>query len=139
QIDAGPVNEVENRITGQINLINESRDVFFSRLDYQSLMAQSVTTIKDGNSSRYPQSAVVDMENRRFYIARQTTGDFQDQMIYEYDLDSQTLLREKPVPISSRVYLEGLVFFHNTSGEICFIVPVERYGRFGIFNFETGV
>lgn len=120
-------------------MLLNSRDTYFSNFDYQTLVAQSVTTIHDGAGSRFPQAAVIDNENGKFYITRQTSGNYQDQMIYEYDMATQALLRSKPVPLGIRVYIEGLVFFHNSSNQICFIVPVERYGKFGIFNFDTGV
>lgn len=120
-------------------MLLNSRDTYFSNFDYQTLVAQSVTTIHDGAGSRFPQAAVIDNENGKFYITRQTSGNYQDQMIYEYDMVTQNLLRSQPVPIGIRVYIEGLVFFRNSSNQLCFIVPVERYGKFGIFNFDTGV
>ncbi|NGP43853.1 hypothetical protein G4V62_02405 [Bacillaceae bacterium SIJ1] len=126
-------NEVQKMKTTQ-----DSNCRCFAHYDSQRLLAQSVTTIHSGAGSRYPQGATIDLENDRFYISRQTSGEYQDQMIYEYDLNTQQLLRNQSVPIGVRVYLEGLVYFRNSSQQLCFIVPVDRYGKFGIFNFDTG-
>ncbi len=120
-------------------LVDNSRDIYFSKLDYQELLAKSVTTIHDGAGSRFSQSAVIDYANRKYYIARQTTGEYNDQRLYEYDLLTNILIRSKDIPTANYVYIEGLVFFYNTQGQICFIIPTERFGKFGIFNYETGI
>ncbi len=132
------VEELDSLLAQNAEIVNNANNIFFSKFDYQTLIAQSVTTIVGGSSSRFPQSAVIDYENNKFYIARQTTGAYQDQMIFEYDMQGN-LLRNKPVPIGVQVYIEGLVYFRNASNQICFIVPVEKYGVFGIFNFDTGI
>lgn len=125
-------------VDNSIEFLKNSKEFIYSSLDYQTPIAETVTSIQGGAGSRFPQSMCLDSENDRYYVARQTSGQYNDQMIYEYRLSDNALLRNKSVPTSEWVYLEGLPLFHNGYGEICFIIPVERSGKFGIFNFDTG-
>lgn len=116
---------------------NNSRGFQFALIDYQSKIGQTVTSITGGAGSRYPQSVVIDYDNGYYYVARQTSGNYNDQRIYKYNLSDNTLVNYQDVPTAEWVYLEGLALFHNTNGQTCFIIPTQRSGEFGIFNYDT--
>lgn len=128
-------NEKTTKISNEVESLKE----IWSNINHIEVLGQTVTTINSGAGSRFPQSIKVDIDDNRYYVARQTSGRYNDQMIYEYNLSTNELINSKPLPVANWVYVEGLPMFKKTNGDVCFILPIERAGKFGVYNYTNNV
>ena len=104
-----------------------------SNVNKMSLLA--VQPRQDG-SADFMQTAQIDDQSGLIYIAEQT-DDAGTQKINEYDLKTHELKRSRDLGLTKVVWLEGNSLFHDENGAVCFIVPRDRNGNWGIYNFDS--
>lgn len=112
-----------------------SRDKWLSDLRFKRTLTMNNSREPLGDT-RYPQASVIIRELNRYFIYRQTSGEYSDQRMYEYDLATQELITSKSMDfIPTRVYMEGMLWKHE-EGNLKFVVPLGYYGgAYGIYNY----
>src|SRR5690606_32475277 len=90
------------------------------------------------NLDDYPQGFSVNQQDNELYIARQINGGTLVR-ISKYSLPDCSLLETKSFTKSTGAYQEGLPYFHNDLGELCFIVRTTYENNVAIYNFDTGM
>ena len=87
-------------------------------------------------SANFAQTMQLDSQTGLLYIAEQT-DDAGSQYINEYDPKTHELVRSRYLGINAVTWLEGNSLFHNQNGDVCFIVPKDAKGNWGIYNYES--
>lgn len=104
-----------------------------SNINKMSLLA--VQPRQDG-SADFAQTAQIDNQSGLLYIAEQTDA-AGTQKINEYDPKTHELKRSRNLGLSEVVWLEGNSLFRDDNNAVCFIIPRDRNGHWGIYNFDA--
>src|SRR5690606_40587243 len=107
-----------------ISSVELSQNDFFHKNFEQFIEHQEVLYSIDlllENLDDYPQGFSVNQQDNELYIARQINGGTLVR-ISKYSLPDCNLLETKSFTKSTGAYQEGLPYFHNDLGELCFIV-----------------
>ncbi|MEK3813149.1 hypothetical protein [Bacillus sp. FSL R7-0685] len=116
-----------------VELITNSQDA----LSYLNNV-EAMTTFKAREEALFwPQSANINELTNEIYVASQE-NEGTELRIEIRDLDTGSFKERKSIPIESGAYTEGLSFFYNDQGNLCFIVKASKRSGYNIFNYDTG-
>ncbi|AOP16116.1 hypothetical protein [Bacillus licheniformis] len=116
-----------------VELITNSQDA----LSYLNNV-EAMTTFKAREEALFwPQSANINELTNEIYVASQE-NEGTELRIEIRDLDTGSFKERKSIPIESGAYTEGLSFFYNDQGNLCFIVKASKMSGYNIFNYDTG-
>ncbi|MED3600974.1 hypothetical protein P4472_02935 [Bacillus subtilis] len=116
-----------------VELITNSQDA----LSYLNNV-EAMTTFKAREEALFwPQSANINELTNEIYVASQE-NEGTELRIEIRDLDTGSFKERKSIPIESGAYTEGLSFFYNDQGNLCFIVKASKRAGYNIFNYDTG-
>lgn len=87
-------------------------------------------------SGWYPQGFSVNKATNELYLATQITAQTETR-IEIHDLTTGELKSTKSFTNESNAFSEGIPFFYNDSGQLCFIVSVVNGNGYAIFNYDT--
>lgn len=107
---------------------------FEEYLNYQKII---FSVLARDNSLPFPQAISINQEDDELYIARQENGGIVC-IISRYELSTSTLKDSKQFTITSSTYNEGIPWFKNSDGELCFLVRQQFENELSIFNYATG-
>ncbi|MCY8347587.1 hypothetical protein MOC74_19275 [Bacillus haynesii] len=107
---------------------------FEEYLNYQKIIFSVLARDK---SLPFPQAISINQEDDELYIARQENGG-SVCIISRYELSTSTLKDSQQFTITSSTYNEGIPWFKNSDGELCFLVRQQFENELSIFNYTTG-
>jgi hypothetical protein len=104
-------------------------------LDFQkAILKFPVRDVKDTNT--WIQGASVNQKDNELYIARQSNGGLV-LTIERRNLSTGKVKDTKKVSIKAGTYAEGLPWFTNSEGELCFFVRQVPVDQISIFNYTN--
>ncbi|UNJ90602.1 hypothetical protein [Bacillus licheniformis] len=107
---------------------------FEEYLNYQKII---FSVLARDNSLPFPQAISINQEDDELYIARQENGG-SVCIISRYELSTSALKDSQQFTITSSTYNEGIPWFKNSEGELCFLVRQQFENELSIFNYTTG-
>jgi len=105
-------------------------------MNYQKIMHTTPTTLE--GQADFIQGASFNNKKNEYYVARQLNGG-EYTTITRYSISTRTEIDHKEFEHSTGAYTEGLPFFYNERGELCFIVRTTYDMNVAVFNYDTGV
>ncbi|MEK4136465.1 hypothetical protein NSQ93_23115 [Bacillus sp. FSL W8-0445] len=106
---------------------------FEEYLNYQKII---FSVLARDNSLPFPQAISINQEDDELYIARQENGG-SVCIISRYELSTSALKDSQQFTITSSTYNEGIPWFKNSEGELCFLVRQQFENELSIFNYTT--
>lgn len=88
-------------------------------------------------SGWYPQGFSVNNDKNELYLSTEITGGTETR-IEIHDLKTGELKGMKSFVNEANSFSEGIPYFYNANGELCFIVSVVNDDGYAIFNYDTG-
>ncbi|MGK0841005.1 hypothetical protein ACRE5W_28170, partial [Klebsiella pneumoniae] len=128
----------ENRISANENFIEKAKS---NSNDALSTGLKIISRSDWGDSTTYgwyPQGFSVNDATNELYLSTQITGGTETR-IEIHDLTTGELKSTKSFTQQSNAFSEGIPYFYNANGELCFIVSVVNGNGYAIFNYTTGV
>jgi len=116
-------------------LHNYSYEMLPFTLNYQKIMHTTPTTLE--GRADFIQGAAFNNKKNEYYVARQLNGG-EYTTITRYSMITRTEIDSKEFQHSTGAYTEGLPFFYNDRGELCFFVRTTYDMNIAIFNYDTG-
>jgi len=116
-------------------LHNYSYEMLPFTVNYQKIMHTTPTTLE--GRSDFIQGASFNSKKKEYYVARQLNGG-EYSTITRYSMVTRTEIDSKEFEHSTGAYTEGLPFFYNERGELCFFVRTTYDMNIAIFNYDTG-
>lgn len=93
--------------------------------------------VRDGEGTPFTQGFAINQDANEIYTSRQLNGGGSVE-IHKFDLTTGQHLAQKAYIKTTGAYQEGLPYFYNEQGHLCFLVRPTYNGTLAIFNFDTG-
>ncbi|MCT3215838.1 DUF2479 domain-containing protein [Lactiplantibacillus plantarum] len=92
---------------------------------------------QDLSSGWYPQGFSVNKDKNELYLSTEITGGTETR-IEIHDLSTGDLKSMKSFTNEANSFSEGIPYFYNTDGDLCFIVSIVNGNGYAIFNYDAG-
>ncbi len=124
----------EKNIDGLYRELAKRNLMFEEYLNYQKI----IFSVPARDHTRpFPQSLSINQEDDELYVARQENGGTVC-IISRYQLSSAKFKDSRQFTITNSTYNEGLPWFKNSSGDLCFLVRQKFENELSIFNYKSG-
>ncbi|PZW79976.1 hypothetical protein [Bacillus sp. AG442] len=124
----------EKNIDGLYRELAKRNLMFEEYLNYQKI----IFSVPARDHTRpFPQALSINQDDDELYIARQENGGTVC-IISRYQLSSAKFKDSKQFAITNSTYNEGLPWFKNSSGDLCFLVRQKFENELSIFNYTSG-
>lgn len=115
------------------NLATNSSDAYITNLKILLRTDWQEST----TSHWYPQGFSINKDKNELYLSTEITGGTETR-IEIYNLTTGEFKGMKSFVNGANSYSEGIPYFYNANGELCFIVSVVNDNGYAIFNYDTG-
>ncbi|YAB12824.1 BppU family phage baseplate upper protein [Lactiplantibacillus plantarum] len=92
---------------------------------------------QDLSSGWYPQGFSVNKDKNELYLSTEITGGTETR-IEIHVLSTGDLKSMKSFTNEANSFSEGIPYFYNTDGDLCFIVSIVNGNGYAIFNYDAG-
>ncbi|MCY8692623.1 hypothetical protein MOD48_14870 [Bacillus spizizenii] len=124
----------EKNIDGLYRELTKRNLMFEEYLNYQKI----IFSVPARDHTRpFPQALSINQEDDELYVARQENGGTVC-IISRYQLSSAKFKDSRQFTITNSTYNEGLPWFKNSSGDLCFLVRQKFENELSIFNYTSG-
>jgi hypothetical protein len=129
-----PIEKLIEKPIEELNTVTSTNNPL-KFLDFQkAILKFPVRDVKDTNT--WIQGASVNQKDNELYIARQSNGGLV-LTIERRNLSTGKVKDTKRVSIKAGTYAEGLPWFTNSEGELCFFVRQVPVDQISIFNYTN--
>ncbi len=124
----------EKNIDGLYRELTKRNLMFEEYLNYQKI----IFSVPARDHTRpFPQALSINQDDDELYVARQENGGTVC-IISRYQLSSAKFKDSRQFTITNSTYNEGLPWFKNSSGDLCFLVRQKFENELSIFNYTSG-
>ncbi|WP_250634655.1 hypothetical protein [Bacillus subtilis] len=124
----------EKNIDGLYRELTKRNLMFEEYLNYQKI----IFSVPARDHTRpFPQALSINQDDDELYVARQENGGTVC-IISRYQLSSAKFKDSRQFTIANSTYNEGLPWFKNSSGNLCFLVRQKFENELSIFNYTSG-
>lgn len=134
------IQDVENQLEDNRKEVSETLAETHHKMIEKFLMNHSFigkVPTRINNELDFIQGVSFNQERNEFYVARQLNNGT-NVKISRYDLNTYQIKDIKQFEKSTGAYQEGLPYFYNGSGDLCFIVRTKYDLKVAIFNYTKG-
>lgn len=128
----------ENRISANENFIEKAKNNSNDALSTGLKIITRSDWEESTTSGWYPQGFSVNEATNELYLSTQITGGTETRIEIR-DLTTGELKSTKSFAQQPNAFSEGIPYFYNANGDLCFIVSVVNGNGYAIFNYTTGV
>jgi len=93
--------------------------------------------IRIDSDTTWVQGVSINEDDGEIYVANQRTGG--TYLRIDVRTITGAYVSSRTIPIATGAYTEGLPWFRNSSGHLCFIVRTEAGASYAIYNYTTDV